>query len=359
MRPMPQLPHSSETHFYKQIASVLDSDNFDDFTIVIAYANWQGISLFSSSIEGHLSKGKKFDVIVGVNNGVTTPDALMYLWFLQQSYKNQVNVHIVDWDYKDSIFHPKMYYFQNANKFNLIIGSNNLTVGGLCRNYELAAFHEGDKQGQTHLKEIQDFIDHCLSKAVKLSLKNIRTYAEKKKLVDEEESFKNDSAYKNKPSVKISVPQKSLPPLAKNLLSKKSHKSVVDKVLIDGDVLSQKPKKLYLQLLKETGDGWQVQLPASTMGLFFRVGTGKQRKVNFFFDKTKITVTLTHFQNNTHRVRLRAVQGVPRPAIIVFSRIDDDNFNCSIVSTKNYASILNEKCTEQTRKGSKFWGVEY
>ncbi len=358
MNPIPQYPHNSETYFYKQLASVLDSNDYDWFTIVIAYANWQGLSLFSSSIEGHLEKGKKFAVIVGVNNGVTTPDALMYLWYLKQSYKKQVEIHIMDWDYKDSIFHPKMYYFQNSDKFNLIIGSNNLTVGGLCRNYELAASHEGDIKKDSYSKKINDFLDVYLSKATKLTLKNIRLYAEKNKLVNEAVSFRNDSAHKNKPSIKIVVPKKKLPSLAKNLLSKKEHKSIVHDVLTDGDVLSEKPKKLYLQLLKETGSGWQVQLPTATMGLFFRVGTGKRRKVNFFFGDQKISVTLTHFQNNTHRVRLRPVQKVPRPAILVFTRIDDNNFKCNIVLKKNYESVLRDKCVEQTRRGSKFWGIE-
>ena len=69
-------------------------------------------------------------------------------------------------------------------------------------------------------------------------------------------------------------------------------------------------------------------------------------------------VHLTHFGNNTHRVRLRPLRDIKRPAIVVFRRSGANRYDCSVVPAKDYAKILAAKCTEQTRKGARLWGME-
>jgi hypothetical protein len=84
----------------------------------------------------------------------------------------------------------------------------------------------------------------------------------------------------------------------------------------------------------------------------------ESREVTFHFPDEDVTTHLTHFENNTHRVRLLPLRDIKRPAIVIFRRVGDDEYNCSIVSLKNYAKVLASKCTEQVRKGARKWGLE-
>ena len=47
------------------------------------------------------------------------------------------------------------------------------------------------------------------------------------------------------------------------------------RLLAQSDSLSIRPRRLYLQILQETGGGHQVQLPVATLGSFFGVGKGQ------------------------------------------------------------------------------------
>ena len=78
----------------------------------------------------------------------------------------------------------------------------------------------------------------------------------------------------------------------------------------------------------------------------------------FRFVDENLSVHLTHFENNTHRVRLRPLRDIQRPAIVVFRRVGTDDYECSIVPGKDYKKVLATKCTEQTRKGARRWGME-
>lgn len=68
--------------------------------------------------------------IVGVDLGITSPDALRTL----QSSGAEVRV----FQEPGRLFHPKAIYLKTAEAEHLIIGSNNLTASGISSNHELA-----------------------------------------------------------------------------------------------------------------------------------------------------------------------------------------------------------------------------
>jgi hypothetical protein len=82
------------------------------------------------------------------------------------------------------------------------------------------------------------------------------------------------------------------------------------------------------------------------------------QQATFRFPSESVTVHLTHFGNDTHRVRLRPLRDVKRPAIVVFQRTDGDEYGCHVVPAKDYPKILASKCKEQTRAGARRWGLE-
>lgn len=68
-------------------------------------------------------------------------------------------------DNKHKYLHSKIYYFEMENTFSAIIGSANLTTGGLGDNEELSVLLNGNINSQEH----KDIIEHI--KRIKSNLK--------------------------------------------------------------------------------------------------------------------------------------------------------------------------------------------
>ena len=116
----------------------LTSKRLERFRVAVAYARWEGVGLFSSKLEAFLSRGGYFELIVGIENGVTTPDALLYALVLQKRFPGCVTARTITDKYANSIMHTKFYEFKFAHETTAIIGSSNLTGGGLVQNTELS-----------------------------------------------------------------------------------------------------------------------------------------------------------------------------------------------------------------------------
>jgi hypothetical protein len=78
--------------------------------------------------------------IVGVNLGITTPASLKLL----QDGGADVRV----FSDPDRLFHPKALYLKGPKAESLIVGSNNLTAGGISSNYELSTLSQRSKDNE-------------------------------------------------------------------------------------------------------------------------------------------------------------------------------------------------------------------
>lgn len=331
--------------------------------IAVAYARWEGIGLISNSIEALLNSGGSFQTIFGAANGVTTTDSLLYGLYLKELYPDQVCAAAVEDKYSNSIFHPKIFEFEFPDCIIAIVGSNNLTGGGMLRNTEVGVmictprgskFEEDLSLTWSNLRKLASPITPALIRSLMVGE---RAGSESD---DGEAKVKNDS----KPFLKTThkLAQK---PLFKKVLDLKSPEKKA-KILSKFDTLSTKPTILHLQILPfETGGskgrpGYQVQLPVATLGAYFGVGVDQKRIATFHFSgiSEPIKVNLTHNPNNTHRVRLRPILNIKRPAILRFERVAADIYNVSSIQKSKYNQVLKSKCTEQRRKGSRRWGME-
>ena len=118
------------------LISILRSSTFPKLRAMVAFANFGGISGLSDEISKSNTTDKS--IIVGIDNKITSVEALSEL--IRLGFDGRI--------YHTSgseIFHPKFYLFENDNEFTLIIGSNNLTTGGLVINDECAVVIQGTK----------------------------------------------------------------------------------------------------------------------------------------------------------------------------------------------------------------------
>lgn len=116
---------------------IVQIDQSDQMKIAVAFANESGYKLLENSLRCFLSKNGYATFIVGLDFHTTEPAVLQELHSLSKSHfglelicfrRNLKNV---------AGYHPKMYLFNNEQeRFTAIIGSSNLTYGGLVSNIE-------------------------------------------------------------------------------------------------------------------------------------------------------------------------------------------------------------------------------
>jgi len=352
-----QDPEESPTHLYRLLEDHLVSPDIVRCRVAAAYASWGGLSLVSHALEDFLQRGKKLQTIFGIGNTITTPDALLYALYLKTRYPKQQRARTFEWKYGNSEFHPKYYEFQYPDRLVAVIGSSNLTNGGLAMNHELsvavttpvatAISRSCDAGWKSLWKRSKDVTPEQIR-----ALRNANALgAERQKTTDG-----------SKPQFLAVQLPRAKKPLFRHLIEDEPARQVRHELLAAADSLTEKPARLFLQILEhETGGGHQIQLPVASLGAFFGVGKAESKDVTFRFPALNedVAVKLTHFENHTYRVRLRPLKEIPRPAIVVFERTAEPGaYDCRVVPAAQYARTLRLRCSEQTREDSRLWGLQ-
>jgi HKD family nuclease len=107
--------------------------------VAVAFLKHTGIKVIENSLKLSLDKGGYFEIIAGLDFKTTDPKAMQFFITLKKKYKN-VNFFCYGDKLKnrtDIVFHPKIYLFDNGKETTSIVGSTNLTGGGLQTNFEV------------------------------------------------------------------------------------------------------------------------------------------------------------------------------------------------------------------------------
>jgi HKD family nuclease len=101
-----------------------------EIKITTAFLKYSGLDIFESISHN------KVTIICGIDFFITDPSALEYLHdkaFCVRIYHEL-----------KKIFHPKCIYIKTKDKEYLIVGSSNITIGGLSNNYEVSVIIDND-----------------------------------------------------------------------------------------------------------------------------------------------------------------------------------------------------------------------
>lgn len=141
------------------LVKYLKEKKFNSFTGFSAFASEAGIYGLSGHINSAKKNFKKLTVIVGIDQGGTSKEALEEILSLNiESY--------IFYQKENPIFHPKFYLFEGTNDVKIILGSSNLTGTGLFTNIEsslLVEFNQTDKDGLALLSEIKTYYKSLLN----------------------------------------------------------------------------------------------------------------------------------------------------------------------------------------------------
>lgn len=135
------------------ISNLLLSGDYNTFDFIVAFAKLKGVMGLKDGISRFKDKGGMIRSYVGIDLNGTSFEALINLHAMADEL---YVVHVED----SQTFHPKMYRFKGTQKTAFIIGSNNLTYGGLWKNIETSIFVEGNCNDKDIIALDNEFMDY-------------------------------------------------------------------------------------------------------------------------------------------------------------------------------------------------------
>lgn len=131
------------------IGNVINQEiqNADNIQIAVAFLKYSGIKVIEKSLNQCLDNGGKFELIAGLDFKTTDSKSLRYLLELK---KKNTNVKFYCFGDRSNnktniVFHPKIYLFEKGKETTGIVGSTNLTQGGLMTNFEVNTVFKENK----------------------------------------------------------------------------------------------------------------------------------------------------------------------------------------------------------------------
>src|SRR5947209_3017195 len=109
----------------------LANAQWQEFRAAIAFVKYSGVKHVKGAL-AEFAQRATVRLSVGIDSGGTSVEGLSALL---DAIKDKGEVWIFH-NASRSTFHPKVYLFKNENAAELVVGSGNLTEGGLFSNYE-------------------------------------------------------------------------------------------------------------------------------------------------------------------------------------------------------------------------------
>lgn len=146
----------------------------EKISIAVAFLENSGVAIIRQCIE-EIKNKVSISIITGLDFGITAPEALQEL----------LNLGVCCNIFHGENFHPKLYIFEkNCNEATVIIGSSNLSKGGLSTNHEANIILSGDIS-EAPLSDSIKYFSYLYSKSVPLDDKIIELYIMRRNLTDE------------------------------------------------------------------------------------------------------------------------------------------------------------------------------
>lgn len=140
-----------------RLIELLDVPDYHTLNIAVAFAKNSGVLRIKDALERFRKRGGKVNAYVGIDLGGTSYEALTAL-LLHTDSLNVVHSE------KGQTFHPKIYQFVGEDKGLVVVGSHNLTGGGLWTNFESSVLIPVGTSGEPSaneeklLSELKDYI---------------------------------------------------------------------------------------------------------------------------------------------------------------------------------------------------------
>ncbi|GLS99256.1 hypothetical protein GCM10007897_06350 [Sphingobium jiangsuense] len=109
------------------VRELFDIDSIERVILSVAFVSESGVQQLEAKIAPHIANTTVF---AGIRNDITSHQGLAALLALAN------DLFVVDTGSRQVLFHPKLYFVRGSERARLVIGSANLTLGGLNNNIE-------------------------------------------------------------------------------------------------------------------------------------------------------------------------------------------------------------------------------
>ncbi|SKB40808.1 phospholipase D-like domain-containing protein [Daejeonella lutea] len=317
----------------------------DDVSIAVAFLKVEGLKVLLP----YFQTKTRFRIITGPNFGITDPAALEVL--LEKSSSSNVFGYLNSLSSKTT-FHPKMYLIRHKKIGHIIIGSTNLTAGGLSKNNECSLYYTcnvSEKIWQEAQTEFDNFIAPSNAELLNDRIISIyKTYYKRQKPLNEKiEPYPDvdSNPFYNLEKLRSKFDKLDHKKLRKEFAEKMKHYGVARKVL-DEIIESKHSSKKFSDLVND------LVGKKGTRGFWYSNG--------MFRHKTKIFKQQSKFQQLIRSIK----NDIGQPAALVYSNARaiekkingvGPNFIGEIMMTydyKNYANINRNPITVLIEEGS-------
>ena len=141
------------------IIDSLESNNYNSFNAFVAFVSIGGLKNIIDQVLAFREAGGQIKLYLGVNLNATSKEALETL------LENEIEAYVV-YSPNNIIYHPKIYAFEGDEATRAIIGSSNLTESGLFQNIEASVcvdFDSDDENGREFLADIYDHFNTIIN----------------------------------------------------------------------------------------------------------------------------------------------------------------------------------------------------
>jgi len=138
-----------------RLIELLNSPNYHTLNIVVAFAKNSGVLRIKDALERFRERGGIINMYVGIDLGGTSYEALTALLI------NTDSLNVVHSE-SGQTFHTKIYQFLGDDQGLIIVGSHNLTGGGLWTNFESSVHITvggSDENKEKILSDLESYID--------------------------------------------------------------------------------------------------------------------------------------------------------------------------------------------------------
>lgn len=132
------------------VREIFDVDNIQNVILSVAFVSDSGVQELAQRLAPYSAVSTIF---AGIRNDITSIQGLTSLLSLAG------NLFVVDTGSRNVLFHPKLYFVKGADRAKLVIGSANLTLGGLNNNIEagmLIDFDLADANDRSSVEKIEE-----------------------------------------------------------------------------------------------------------------------------------------------------------------------------------------------------------
>lgn len=315
----------------------------DKVLIMSAFATGGGVEALEPFFDIFLSDGNSIEVVIGIDRNGTNREAVARLFALQESYLGQFSCRVFHAASNTGIFHPKLYVHRSRTSVSAIVGSANLTLGGLANNFESIIAY---RDLPVHSKEANYLMDvwntyAAPKRPLKTGFLRSLTRAYTRELLarlPRSSRIEVSGAGEGIKSVWESVSQVKLPRSNERIQTQQSIARVPVRAFLIIDILTE---------TRST----QMQLPLAVVEKFFRIAKDQEGSIQLShirggqvtqpIERKLVMSSGQNMQRLMRRIEMPQIRAQTRPLAAIFCRLASGRFAVALVlrGTSSYKKV--------------------